>query len=53
MSGKLCPNMLLMGFKADWNKDWGRAREYLNIWNQVTQGSLSQLKVKFHPFVSL
>ena len=43
--------MLLMGFKADWNKDWGRAREYLNIWNQVTQGSLDRLKVKLHPYM--
>ena len=33
--GKLAPNMLLMGFKSDWMKDWGRARDYLTAWNKV------------------
>lgn len=44
--GKLCPNMLLMGFKADWNKDWPRAREYLNIWNQAYQQSMSVIVLR-------
>ena len=29
--GKLAPNMLLMGFKADWKSDLDRATEYFNV----------------------
>jgi len=29
--GKLAPNMLLMGFKADWNEDIDGARQYFSV----------------------
>merc|ERR1711892_226530 len=39
--GKLAPNMLLMGFKSDWEEDAERAIQYLTVWNQAYDNGLS------------
>ena len=44
--GKLSPNMLLMGFRQDWLKDWGRTQEYVNIWQQAYKLKLSVLVLR-------
>ena len=38
--------MLLMGFRQDWLKDWGRTQEYVNIWQQAYKLKLSVLVLR-------
>merc|ERR1711892_778384 len=44
--GKLAPNMLLMGFKSDWNKDVDRAIQYVNVWNKAYDQQLSVIVLR-------
>merc|ERR1711962_1079605 len=44
--GKLAPNMLLMGFKSNWAKDWSGAKEYLRVWNHAYSLKMSVILLR-------
>ena len=41
--GKLSPNMLLMGFRQDWEADMERTRQYVTVWQKAYNLNLSVL----------
>ena len=41
--GSLSPNMLLMGFKQDWEADMERTRQYVAVWQRAYKLNLSVL----------
>ena len=39
--GRLAPNMLLLGFRAEWDKSFSRTMQYINIWKKAYDHKLS------------
>jgi len=44
--GKLAPNMLLLGFKADWAKNLSQTRAYLAVWQAAYEQKLSVILLR-------
>ena len=44
--GKLSPNMLLMGFRQDWEADMERTRQYVTVWQKAYNLNLSVLVLR-------
>ena len=39
--GRLAPNMLLLGFRAEWDKSFSKTMQYINIWKKAYDHKLS------------